>query len=89
MPGLGSRIEEGHNFAGVRIRCLNLSAFELVAAATGKPEIFLFRRTATGRGDDVLDGEGLPDDFGRCAAVTAMGSGLSQETNVQRSGHGV
>lgn len=82
-PGLLARIEEKCKFARARIECINLGALELIASATGKPEVFLIRRTATGRGDDVFDSEGLPDDFGRRATITTTRSGLFQETGVQ------
>ena len=57
-PVLHPGVEQRRNFSGLGIRGLCLRGFELVARATGQPQIVARRGAACRNGDEMVEGQG-------------------------------
>src|SRR5262245_22867990 len=87
-PALLSRVIQPHPSACQRIDGVSLCALEVVAHATGQPQVRLVIRAAAGSRDGMLDFQGAEHQVLRAAAVAAAiaGSGAYARTDLRRNG---
>ncbi len=68
-PGLGSRVEEGRQLAGLRVQRSQVSALVMVAVRAGQSQVIQGRTAAVLFGDNVFDLEGQK---GECLGIETV-----------------